>query len=160
TEVRWKRGQAARFRYTTFNFSASPTGNQFSAPTATTGNPWASFMLGSMDTGTSSTAQFTPMQIANTEMYALYVQDDYKLGKKVTLNLGLRYEYEGGYWDPQYRIQQQLDLTNPIPGMQAAIDPRMPADAKAKMGESAGQKNFIYNGAFSFTEPDSKRGVS
>jgi len=160
TEVRWKRGQAARFRYTTFNFSASPTGNQFSSPTATTGNPWASFLLGTMDTGTSSTAQFTPMQIANTEMYALYVQDDYKLGRKVTLNLGLRYEYEGGYWDPQYRIQQQLDLTDPIPGMQATIDPRMPADAKAKMAESAGQKGFLYNGAFSFTEPSSKRGTS
>lgn len=159
TEVRWKRGQAARFRFTTFNFSASPTGNQFSAPAATTGNPWASFLLGTMDTGTSSTAQFTPIQIANTEMYAIYFQDDFKLSKKLTLNLGLRYEYEGGYWDPNYRIQQQLDLLAPIPGMQAAIDPRMPADAKARMAESAGQKTYIYNGAFAFTGEGSKRGT-
>jgi hypothetical protein len=160
TEVRWKRGDAARYRFTTFNFSASPTGNQFTSPASSTGNPWASFLLGTMDTGTSSTAQFTPLQVANTEMYALYFQDDFKVSKKVTINLGLRYEYEGGWWDPQYRIQQQLDLGVPIPGMQAAIDPKMPASATTKMAESEGQKTYIYNGAFSFTEPGSKHGTS
>jgi hypothetical protein len=159
SEVRLKRGEAARFRFTTFNFSASPTGNQFTSPAATSGHPWASFLLGVMDTGTASTAQFTPLQVANTEMYALYLQDDFRLTQRLTLNLGLRYEYEGGYWDPQNRIQQRLDLTQPIPGMQAAVDPRMPADAKLKMAESARQKSHIYNGAFSFTEPGSKRGV-
>src|SRR5262249_49870337 len=43
-----------------------------------------------------------------------------------------------------------------IPGMQAAVDPLMPADVKAKMNESAGQKSFIYNGAFYFTEDGNK----
>jgi hypothetical protein len=93
-------------------------------------------------------------------MYGFYLQDDYKLTPKVTLNLGLRYEYEGGLWDPQNRIPQQLDLTNPIPGMQAAIDPLMPSDVRAKMNESAGQKSFIYNGAFSFTEDGNKHKTS
>jgi Carboxypeptidase regulatory-like domain len=160
TEIRWKRGDAARYRFTTFNFSASPTGNQFTSPSATTGNPWASFLLGSMDTGTNSTAQFTPLQVANTEMYAVYVQDDFKVSKSVTLNLGLRYEYEGGYWDPQYRIQQQLDLTDPIPGLAAAVDSKFSADAKAKMAESTGQNSYIFNGAFHFTEAGNKHGTS
>src|SRR5262249_52029604 len=89
--------------------------------------------------------------------YAFYLQDDYKLTRNVTLNLGLRYEYEGGLWDPQNRLPQQLDLTDPIPGMKDAVDPLMPADVKSKMAESAGTKGFTYNGAFHFTENGSKR---
>src|ERR1041384_6019682 len=98
----------------------------------------------------NSNVRYTVLQNANTEMYGFYFQDDYKLNSKLTLNLGLRYEYEGGLWDPENRLPQRLDLTDPIPGMAAAIDPLMPADAKAKMGESAGAKNFIYKGGFFF----------
>ena len=141
TEVRWKRGQAARFRYSTSQFVARETANTFSSPNSKTGSPWASFLLGAMDAA-NSFVQYTPMQKANTEMYAFYVQDDWKISNKLTVNLGLRYEYEGGYWDPLNRIQQNLDLTDPIPGMQAAIDPKMPADVKAKMAESTGQKSY------------------
>ncbi len=94
-------------------------------------------------------------------MYAVYVQDDFQITPKLTLNLGLRYEYEGGFWDPTSTgCQQQLDLTDPIPGMQAAIDPQIPANVKAKMAESAGQKSYLYNGAFYFTEAGNKRNTS
>jgi hypothetical protein len=158
TEVRWKRGQAARFLFGQFQFIPRETANTFVSPSTKAGHPWASFLLGAMDPSNSQ-VQYTPMQKANTEMYAFYIQDDFKVSNNLTLNLGLRYEYEGGYWDPLNRIQQRLDLTDPIPGLQAAIDPKIPADVKAKMAESAGQKSYMYNGAFYFVSPEINRGT-
>jgi len=158
-DLRFKRGWAARFGgLANLTFTTANTANTTSGAAVNTGNPWASFLLGTMDT--SSNAQAVPIQYSNTEMYAFYVQDDFKISRKLTLNLGLRYEYEGGIWDPENRIPQRLDLTNPLPGMQAAIDPKLPADIKAKMAESAGQKSFLYNGAFYFTEEGKNRATA
>jgi len=156
TEVRWKRGDAARFDYADLRFVARETANVWTSPNAKTGSPWASFLLGAMDPG-NSRVSYKGLQFANSEFYALYLQDDFRLSKKVTLNLGLRYEYEGGLWDPAYRLPQQLDLSQPIPGLAAAIDPNIPASIRALMGQSTGQNTYIYNGAFSFTEAGNKR---
>jgi hypothetical protein len=158
SEVRWKRGQAARFRYfgSAFRFNETAGYNAAGTQVSTTGHPWASFLLGTMN-ASATVAQYTPMQTANTEMYAVYVQDDFRITPKLSVNLGLRYEYEGGFWDDQYRLQQQLDMTDPIPGMQEAIDPLIPANVRAIMAQSAGQNSYLYNGAFYFTEPDNKR---
>jgi hypothetical protein len=156
TEIRWKRGDAARFFYTDLRFLAAGTANRWTSPTTTTGHPWASFLLGSLDPGTSN-VQYRQLQIANSEFYGFYLQDDWKVTPKLTLNLGLRYEYQGGLWDPEYRLPQELDLTDPIPGMAEAIDPRIPADVRAIMAQSAGATGYTYNGAFSFTEEGNKR---
>jgi hypothetical protein len=161
SEMRIKRGEAARFRFHNFFVNASATANTTASPNLQlVGHPWASFLLGALDTtgtNTQSSAQYVPMQTSDTEMYALYLQDDFRIHEKVTLNLGLRWEYEGGLFDPQYRIPREVDLTQPIPGLQAAIDPRIPADVKAIMAESAGQKTHIYNGAYYFTDEDNPR---
>jgi hypothetical protein len=54
-------------------------------------------------------------------------------------------------------LPQRLDLTAPISGLQAAIDPKMPQLVKDWMATSAGQKSHLYNGAYYFTESDRKR---
>jgi len=156
TEVRWKRGNAARFYFADFRFASTETGKDYSKADANTGHPWASFLLGAISPS-SSNVRYTPIQYANTEMYGFYLQDDFKVNANLTLNLGLRYELEGGLWDPLYRLPQRLDLTDPIPGMQAAIDPLIPANVKAYMAESTGTKAYSYTGAFIFTEPGNKR---
>jgi hypothetical protein len=158
SEVRWKRGEAARFRYFNFVVNANATADTTSSPNLQrVGHPWASFLLGALDN--PSSAQYVPMQRSDTEMYGLYVQDDFRIRDNVTLNLGLRWEYEGGLYDPEYRLPRDMDLSQPIPGMQQAIDPLIPADVRAIMAQSAGATGYTYNGAFYFTDPDNSRNV-
>jgi len=156
TEIRWKRGDAARFFFGDLRFVARETANRWTSPTTTSGHPWASFLLGAMDPG-NSRVQYRALQYSNTEFYGFYLQDDWKVTQKLTLNLGLRYEYQGGLWDPEYRLPQRLDLADPIPGMAESIDPKIPADVRAIMAQSTGANGYSYNGAFYFTEEGNKR---
>jgi hypothetical protein len=159
SEVRFKRGEAARFRFFNFVVRANSTADTTASPNLQrVGHPWASFLLGALDN--TSSAQYVPMQKSDTEMYGFYVQDDFRIHDKVTLNLGLRWEYEGGLFDPEYRLPREVDLTQPIPGLREAIDPRIPADIKAIMAESAGQNSYLYNGAYYFTDAENPRNAS
>ncbi len=71
-----------------FSFNANFTNNPLSP--AGTGNAMATFLLG-YPTSTSRTAQLSPNYIRSLES-ASYVQDDWKILPRLTLNLGLRYE--------------------------------------------------------------------
>jgi hypothetical protein len=72
--------------YGTVSFSGAGTGNP---NVANSGSDWASFLLGVASGGgfryPDDTAFFWPY-------YAWYVQDDFKVSPKFTLNVGLRYE--------------------------------------------------------------------
>ena len=56
------------------------------------GDPMASFLLGLPDRGTLTTYSHFPRLAQN--YYALYVQDDFKMRRNLTLNLGLRWDIE------------------------------------------------------------------
>src|SRR5262249_17272470 len=114
----------------------------------TSGNQWATFLLGALDNLTS--ARLVPLQNPDLRGYAAYFQDDYKPSERLTLNLGLRWEYEPGPTDARNRLSQRLEPTQPIPEMQAR-PPNMPAQA-LQLIASKGYSS-TYNGAWVFATP-------
>ncbi|MCC6588727.1 MAG: TonB-dependent receptor [Bryobacterales bacterium] len=76
----------------TFSFGVAQTGGpRADTPGSTTGFGMASMLLGY---GSGQLDFNTAVSVQNM-YYGLYVQDDYRVTRKLTLNVGLRYEYEG-----------------------------------------------------------------
>ena len=73
-----------------------------------TGDPFASFLLGLPNEETLSISSVIPRW--NQNYYAAYVQDDFKLRKDLTINLGLRYDVDTPRHEA-HGAQSVLDLT-------------------------------------------------
>jgi hypothetical protein len=68
----------------------------------TAGFGFASFLLGTMSSGTQNVTQINGEYTA--PYYGAYIQDDYKLAPNLTVNLGLRWEFES----PRVEAQNQV----------------------------------------------------
>jgi len=98
-----------------YSFSAGFTNNQNAAGTSIlgTGASLASLLLGYPSSGSVVTSS----SLANLVHYgAVFFQDDFRLTSKLTLNFGLRYEYETGVSSPNNRFNPGFDTkaVNPI----------------------------------------------
>jgi hypothetical protein len=88
-EVRHYQDNTTPIHSSAFNFSTAET-NDPSAPPNTTGNEFASFLIGAVD---NASQQYALSEITSHFWYiGTYIQDNYKLSRKLTLNLGLRYD--------------------------------------------------------------------
>ena len=95
-----------------YSFSTTYTrGPLDNSPAATVGQDLASMLMGipsgSMDVTASSALQ--------NGFFALHFQDDLKLTPKLTLNLGLRWEYESPVTERYNRLVAGFDFTSPNP---------------------------------------------
>jgi hypothetical protein len=111
-----------------FTFSANATSQLSSCPTPTTcstaqsstfgggtvGFPYASFLLGLVDSGTVN----PPANVRTGKRFlAFFIQDSWKATRKLTLDYGLRYDYDT-YPKEQYGRLPSLDpkMPNPLLG--------------------------------------------
>jgi len=95
----------------TFNnqFSAGPTPSN---PTAGTGSEWASMLMGVPDSGS---AGVSISAVSRNWLHGMYLQDDWKATRKLTLNLGLRYEIQKPVTDRYNRLAWfDYNAVNPI----------------------------------------------
>ncbi len=96
-----------------FTFSPSFTSQTPASTVLGTGAGLASMLLGDPTSASVSTAQALS-QVVN--YYGIFVQDDFRVTSKLTLNFGLRYEYETGVHDPNnnFIIGFNPNITSPI----------------------------------------------
>jgi len=96
----------------------APASNSSSTLRNVFGRDLAAFMLGIPTTGSGGNAS----QIDNSINYSVqsiyhgfFIQDDWRMTKKLTLNLGLRYDIEQGLTERYHRILRGFDLGTPSP---------------------------------------------
>ena len=151
-EMRAYYGEAARFEPINLVFNSALTANSSDSPDiVNTGNQWATFLLGALDAQT--TARLVPLQNPDLRGYAAYFQDDFSVNDRLSLNIGLRWEWEPGPVDPEDRLSQRIDLTQPIPEMQSTPPP-MNAQAVQLMASKG--YSHIYNGAWIFASDENR----
>lgn len=139
---------AARPRLTDFRFAPAITANTFNNPNVNlSGDGWASMLIGALQE--SSSFASIPIQRPRVNYTDLFVHDDIKLTQRLTINLGLRWEYFSAMRDPSLRLSRFLDLTSPIPEFQGTRAPQLPAQVTALR-----QGAPTYNGAWLFTDAD------
>ena len=113
------------------------------------GLQWAAFMLGAPTSASISTND--DLYLWN-KFYSGYVQDDWKLSRRLTINLGLRYELEGGFRERFNRGLTGFDLNATLPISQGAQEAygRLPASILALRPAS----DFVVKGGTLFLGKD------
>jgi len=105
----------------TTNFAVTETAKvsgSTAQATSNTGLPYASYLLGAVDTG--SYTQYAPIAQetgSRYRPYALYAADDWKLTPKLTVNAGLRWDVMPPFQEAENRFSfLNPTATNPVTG--------------------------------------------
>lgn len=98
-----------------FNFGPIQTSRPGAA---NTGNSIASFLLGQVNSGQT---QLGPLQVWQNWYYAAFIQDDWKVTPKLTVNLGLRWDIDAPLHERENKANafdaQQINPVSGTPGV-------------------------------------------
>jgi Carboxypeptidase regulatory-like domain len=103
-----------------FTFSGAPTNSSVFSPVDGQGNAFAAFLLGWGDPGSWTGLNILPGSADKSKETAFFVQDDWRVTERLTLNLGLRYEWSTPYTDRYNRTQfadPDFDTGIDVPGV-------------------------------------------
>ena len=117
-----------------FTFSGQFTGSNATSPTATSRNAIADLLLGYPSTGSMVRNSFVDDYI---NYYSAYVQDDYRINARVTLNYGVRLEHETGLAERNNALIVDFDENAISPvnvTIPAGLDPLHPQARQVKGG--------------------------
>jgi len=106
----------------TLNWGTNETAQENgTAYVSSTGYSYASFLMGAVGS-TGITLQPFSVLGGRYRPFAPYFQDDWKITPKLTLNLGLRWDYIPTYQEAQNRFSfLNPDITNPVTGNLGAL---------------------------------------
>jgi len=108
-------GQSSGSFTFTRGFTQGPNPN---AATTAGGNELASMLLGAAASGSAQLV--TPLSVY-VNYFGGYAQDDFRLSQKLTLNFGLRYEYEQGLQERDNQITVGFDPAAAFPAQPAGL---------------------------------------
>ena len=124
-------------RASSFNFqNPPPIRGTFNFDGRYSGHPFADFLLG-VSSGTSRVSKNVEAEPANSR-YAWFVQDDWNALPNLTLNLGLRYEYEGLFKNSRGDMANFYPDLGKVVVLQGTADPRLMAVLPIVEGSTVG----------------------
>jgi hypothetical protein len=105
-----------------FGFNRQMTREDRFAGSGVQGNGLASLMVG---WGSGSNFHHDPWSYSYSRYWGFYVQDDWKITRKLTLNLGLRYDFDIPRWEKENRYSYwNLNDPHPLNGSVPGYDLR------------------------------------
>jgi Carboxypeptidase regulatory-like domain len=140
-----------------FSFPQNITASNPASSDTTQGNSFASLLLGYGAAGGASFLNILPTVADKSMETAFYVQDDWKVTSKLTINIGLRYEWSSPYTE-RFNHQQYSDFTGDTGVSVDLPNPLNPALTTAT--ELKGTTLFVNQGGLGRSVPTDRNNVA
>jgi len=108
------------YSFATFNFTNQWTQRNPTSGDTTSGNAFASFLLGYANDTSNSSYNATPAW--GGHYYGFYFQDDWRVNQRLTINLGGRWDHDSPYTERYNRMNAGFDLASSSPLRASGLD--------------------------------------